>query len=76
MSEYIVAALLPFGLQLLFNRVLFTKYLPLAITVVILIFGFDGLNQPLPLQIVAVISTIIGFLLGLKIYNKQKRKVR
>ncbi|MET3727147.1 general stress protein CsbA [Fictibacillus halophilus] len=76
MLEYSVAALLPLCLQLLFNRVLFTKYLPLGITVVIMIFGFDGLNQPLPLQIVAVISTIVGFLLGLKIYNKQKRKVR
>ncbi|MGA4718663.1 DUF2198 family protein [Fictibacillus nanhaiensis] len=76
MLEYSVAALLPLCLQLLFNRVLFTKYLPLGITIVIMIFGFDGLNQPLTLQIVAVVSTIVGFFLGLKIYNKQKRKVK
>lgn len=76
MLEYVFAALLPVFLQLLFNRVLFTKYLPLGMTIIILIFGFDGLNQPLPLQIVAVIFTIIGFFLGLKIYNKQKRKVK
>jgi general stress protein CsbA len=76
MLEYVFAALFPIFLLLLFNRVLFTKYLPLGITVLILVFGLDGLHQPLPLQVIAGISTIIGFFLGLKIHNKQKKKVK
>jgi general stress protein CsbA len=76
MLEYVFATLFPIFLLLLFNRVLFSKFLPLGITILILIFGLDGLHQPLPLQIIAGISTIIGFFLGLKIYEKQKRKVK
>jgi general stress protein CsbA len=76
MLEYITAALLPFLLMLLFNRVLFSKYVPLGITVLILIFGLDGFHQPVPLQIIGGLSTLIGFLLGLKIYRKQARKVK
>jgi general stress protein CsbA len=76
MLEYVFAALFPIFLLLLFNRVLFSKFLPLIITILILLIGFDGLHQPLPLQIIAVISTIIGYFLGLKIYKKQKRKVK
>jgi general stress protein CsbA len=76
MLEYVVAALFPIFLLLIFNRVLFTKYLPLGITILILVFGLDGLHQPLPLQVIAGISTIIGFFLGLKIHKKQKRKVK
>jgi general stress protein CsbA len=76
MLEYVFAALFPVFLLLLFNRVLFSKYLPLGITILILIFGLDGLNRPLPLQVIAGISTILGFFLGLKIYKKQQRKVK
>jgi general stress protein CsbA len=76
MFEYAAAALLPFLLLLLFNRVLFSKYVPLGITLLILIFGFNGLNQPLSLQILAVLSTLAGFMMGLKIHYKQKRKVK
>ncbi|MDR7073080.1 DUF2198 family protein [Fictibacillus barbaricus] len=76
MLEYLFAALLPLFFMLFFNRVLFTKYLPLAITIIILLIGFDGLHQPLPIQIIAGVSTLAGFLIGLKIHNKQKRKVK
>jgi general stress protein CsbA len=76
MLEYVYAALLPVLLQLLFNRVLFSKYVPLGITILILLFGFDGLHQPVPLQIIAGVSTLIGFFLGLKIHHRQRRKVK
>ncbi|MBY6036881.1 DUF2198 family protein [Fictibacillus nanhaiensis] len=76
MLEYVFAALLPVFLLLLFNRVLFSKYVPLGITILILVFGFDGLHQPLPLQIIGGLFTIVGFFLGLKIHNKQRRKVK
>jgi general stress protein CsbA len=74
--EYILAALLPLFFMLFFNRVLFTKYLPLGITILILLFGFDGINRSLSVQVIACVSTMAGFLIGLKIHNKQKKKVR
>ncbi|WNB92779.1 DUF2198 family protein [Bacillus sp. NEB1478] len=76
MMEYVLAALLPLFFMLFFNRVLFTKYLPLGITILILLFGFDGLHQPVTLQIIACLSTAAGFFIGLKIHNMQKKKVR
>ncbi|MFC0187443.1 DUF2198 family protein [Fictibacillus aquaticus] len=76
MLEYILAGLLPVFFMLLFNRVLFSKYVPIIITLLILIFGFDGLNRPLSQQVIGLVSTAIGFWLGLKIYKKQDRKVR
>ncbi len=75
MVEVIVAAVVPVILQLLFNRVLFSKYVPVIITILILLFAFDGLNQPLYLQAFAIISTLAGFWLGLKIHDKQARKM-
>ncbi|MFC7371047.1 DUF2198 family protein [Fictibacillus iocasae] len=76
MLEYILAGLLPVFFLLLFNRVLFSKYVPLLITLLILVFGFDGFNRPLGQQIIALVSTAVGFWLGLKIFKKQNKKVR
>jgi general stress protein CsbA len=76
MLEYVLAAVMPLFFMMFFNRVLFTKYLPLAITIVILIIGFDGLQRTVPVQIIGALSTLAGFVLGLKIHSKQNRKVR
>ncbi|MCQ6264321.1 CsbA family protein [Fictibacillus sp. WQ 8-8] len=76
MVEVLLAALLPIVLQLLFNRVLFSKYLPVMITLLILLFAFDGLNQPLYLQATALCSVLAGYWLGLNIHKKQARKMK
>ncbi|MGC4376836.1 DUF2198 family protein [Fictibacillus sp. Mic-4] len=73
--QVILAALLPIFFQLLFNRILFSKFVPLIITVLILLFAFDGIHRPLAIQIIAIVSTGIGFWLGLFIYRKQEKKV-
>lgn len=71
-----MAALLPIVLQLIFNRVLFSKYLPVFITLLIMLFAFDGQNQPFYLQATGLCSLMIGYWLGLNIYKKQARKMK
>lgn len=72
MLNLILALVLPFVMMLFFTRVSYSKIGALVVTLMVLIFAFDGLNQSVPAMITGAISTVAGFVMSFKIQKKNR----
>ncbi|TLS38519.1 DUF2198 family protein [Pseudalkalibacillus caeni] len=76
MLELLIAALLPAIVVILFTRVTYNKYVSFVLSLILMWALFDGLEQPLYLQAITVVSAIIGFVYSHKIEQKQKNRIK
>lgn len=72
MLNVILAFILPFVMMLFFTRVSYSKLGALVVTLMIVIFAFNGLEQTLPTIFVGIVSIIGGFFASLKIEKKNR----
>ncbi|MCT8140179.1 DUF2198 family protein [Anaerobacillus sp. CMMVII] len=72
MLTILLALTLPFIMMLFFTRVSYSKIGALMVTLMIVIFAFDGLHQSWPVIITGAISIVVGYIVSLRIQRKNK----
>jgi general stress protein CsbA len=72
MLTVLLALILPFIMMLFFTRVSYSKIGALMVTLMILIFAFNGLKQPILVIIAGVVSCVAGFIMALRIQKKNR----
>lgn len=72
MLTVLLALTLPFIMMLFFTRVSYSKIGALMVTLMIVIFAFDGLNQSIPVIIAGSLSIVAGYILSLRIQKKNR----
>lgn len=72
MLTVLLALLLPFAMMLFFTRVSYSKVGALFVTLMIVIFAFDGLNRSIPVMVAGAVSIIAGYMSSLRIQRKNK----
>jgi general stress protein CsbA len=72
MLNVLLALTLPFFMMLFFTRVSYSKFGALLVTLMIVIFAFDGLKQTIPVIIVGTVSIAAGYWMSLRIQKKNR----
>ncbi|QOY36977.1 DUF2198 family protein [Anaerobacillus isosaccharinicus] len=72
MLTVLLALTLPFIMMLFFTRVSYSKIGALMVTLMIVIFAFDGLNQSIPVIITGALSIVAGYIVSLRIQKKNR----
>ncbi|RBW71181.1 DUF2198 family protein [Bacillus taeanensis] len=74
MSEILVAIAVGALLPLFFTRITYNKYVGIVLSLVLLTAVFDGFHRSLSIQMIALVSVIVGFYFSIRIEKKLKRK--
>lgn len=72
MLNIVLALILPFFMMIFFTRVSYSKVGALIVTLMVVIFAFNGLGQTIPGIIAGSVSIIAGFIASFKIQNKNR----
>lgn len=72
MLNIILALVMPIVMMLFFTRVSYSKYGALIVTLMILFFAFDGLQQAIPVIVIGSLSTVVGFFTSFRIQKKNR----
>ncbi|RXJ01711.1 DUF2198 family protein [Anaerobacillus alkaliphilus] len=72
MLNIFLALILPFIMMLFFTRVSYSKVGALAVTLMVVIFAFNGLDQPIPVIVAGAISIAGGYIASLRIQKKNR----
>jgi general stress protein CsbA len=72
MLNVLLALILPFFMMLFFTRVSYSKIGALLVTLMIVIFAFDGLKQTIPVIIAGSVSIAAGYWISLRIQKKNR----
>ncbi|WNF36555.1 DUF2198 family protein [Bacillaceae bacterium IKA-2] len=72
MVNVVLAFIFPFLMMIFFTRVSYSKVGALIVTLMIVIFAFNGLGQTIPVIIAGVVSIVAGIFASLKIETKNR----
>lgn len=72
MLNIVLALILPFFMMIFFTRVSYSKVGALIVTLMVVIFAFNGLGQTIPGIIAGSVSIVAGFIASFKIQNKNR----
>ncbi len=72
MLNFLIALIVPFVMMLFFTKVSYSKIGALFVTLMIVIFAFNGLQQSVPTIIAGAVSIVAGYIASFRIQKKNR----
>lgn len=76
MQEILAALLIPAIVAVVFTRVTYNKYVSLGLALLFMWAIFGGLDHPIHLILLTILSALIGFYFSSKIQKQNKKKIK
>ncbi|MDQ0484754.1 DUF2198 family protein [Guptibacillus hwajinpoensis] len=76
MQEILIAILVPAIITVVFTRVTYNTFVSFALTLLFMWAVFGGLDHPIHLILLTILSAVVGFYLSKKTQKQNKKKMK
>ncbi|KMM36976.1 DUF2198 family protein [Guptibacillus hwajinpoensis] len=76
MQEILIALLVPAIITVVFTRVTYNTFVSFALTLLFMWAVFGGLDHPIHLILLTILSAVVGFYLSKKTQKQNKKKMK
>ncbi|QHA93382.1 DUF2198 family protein [Bacillus sp. N1-1] len=76
MQGILIALLVPAIIMVVFTRVTYNTYVSFGLTILFMWAVFGGLDHPIHLILLTVLSSLVGFYFSMQTQKKNKKKMK